>query len=92
MFFVFFVGSGECKEGENCKIFKQMRDEYEFAKENYQHCQEYSPQKLRIIKCRHWNECRAYKRLVDGSYDLKDLCHVKVFIHPVRMRENQETM
>ena len=91
LFFVFCF-SGECKQNENCEIFKKMRDEYAFTEENYEHCKEYSHEKCRTIKCRYWNECRAYKRLVDGGYELKDLCHVKVFIHPVRVRESLETM
>ena len=33
-------------------------------------------------------KCDAYKRLVDGGYDSKDLRHVEVFIHPVRMRKS----
>ena len=84
--------SGECKEGENCKIFEKMRDCYEFSRENYKHCLEYSHKKSRVIKCRFWNECHSYQRLVDGGFELNDLCHVQVFIHPVRIRENLETM
>ena len=95
-FFVFFKNKkrilGECKEGENCNIFKKMRDEDEFTKKNYQHCEEYSHKKCRVVKCRDWKECPSYRRLVHGGYALHDLCHLKVFIHPVRMRESQETM
>ena len=83
---------GLCKNDGKCEIFKAMKENCEFSQENYDHCEEFLHPKSRIVKCRYWDKCKAFKRLAAGGFRLADRCHMQVFRHPIRNRSNAEEM
>ena len=84
----------ECKNDHDgsCEIFKSMKDDYKFTDENFKHCEEFLHSKMRTIACKYGQECRSFQRLVAGGYRLDDLCHMKIFIHPARNRQDEDQM
>ena len=84
------ISNFDCKNDGNCEIFKKMKNDYEFNETNLKHCEEFLHPKTRITPCRYGSDCKAFQRLIDGSCRIDDLCHMKIFIHPVRNRSRED--
>ena len=37
-------------------------------------------------KCKYSDQCKSFKRLENGDYNISDLCHIKLYRHPPRTR------
>eukprot|EP01084_Bolivina_argentea_P286352 491198_1 len=70
-----------------CPIYYAMKEKYEWSKKNLHHLNEFSHFKDAI---NNKPECiykdKSFKRLEEGGFELKDICHIKLFRHPPRCR------
>eukprot|EP01084_Bolivina_argentea_P286353 491200_1 len=70
-------------------IYKSMKTEYNFTKNNYFHICNFNHFQNELVdqtECK-WNEeCKSFKRLENGRNKIEDLCHSKIYRHPPRKR------
>ena len=98
---VLFNSDDVCLDGFNCKIYKKMKNDYEYTESNYKHLVEknhfnfdYSNKE----ECKYHLECKSFQRLARMNEDknnynchrFDDLCHVCIYRHPPRIDRNQK--
>ena len=97
------ICNNECKYGFNCEIYKKVKNNYEYSKENYLHLNEknhFGFDYSNKPQCRYKLECKAFKRVSrinENSNDFNcnrfdDLCHLCVYRHPPRIIRNDNIM
>ena len=73
-----------------CKIWARLKWQYEYSWDNLNHMQNFQHFKNEFkdkVQCRYGDQCHGFKKVVNGGADLKDLCHMMIFLHPPRRRE-----
>ena len=90
-----------CPKGENCEIYKNVKNNYQYTKENYQHLVQlnhFNNSYYNKPECRYQDKCLAFQRMARinedennyNCYRFDDKFHLMLYRHPPRSQRGME--
>lgn len=79
------------KQNKPCPVYNNFI-KYVYSEDGLKHMSLYNHCDLKFKPCRYGVECKAYIRLVNNGYRLDDRCHVCVYAHPPRGRQEYQDL
>eukprot|EP01084_Bolivina_argentea_P052218 95931_1 len=74
-----------------CPIYLKLKN-YQYSENDLEHMQCFIHAKIKPTICRYGEQCKAYKRLVEGGNRLDDRCHVEIYLHPPRVQHKKSNL
>ena len=78
------MSGGDDQKEKSCPVYHRLKN-YQYSSQDLKHMQTYNHCKLKSVVCRYGDQCKAYKRLVNGGNRLDDRCHLQIYSHPPRI-------
>eukprot|EP01084_Bolivina_argentea_P015318 28634_1 len=72
-----------------CKHWREMKENRQYTEQNLDHMDKYTHFKNELEEkpqCGSGEMCATFQRVVNGGHDVKDICHMRVYLHPPRRR------
>eukprot|EP01084_Bolivina_argentea_P266889 452858_1 len=82
-----YMLSNYSDDAMNCPIYNAMKNKNEFTTSNLKHYNEYTHFKDEYCdkpECKLNENCKSFKNIENGSQDIKDLSHMRLYKHPPR--------
>eukprot|EP01084_Bolivina_argentea_P017723 33069_1 len=82
--------TAKTKSPLRCPIYLAMKEKYQFSEQNLYHLMEFThfnDMYNEKPECKYNDDCHSFKRLEVGGNDLKDRCHMALYLHPPRRRQ-----